>query len=215
MIFLLINYALGQLYGCEQTSDPLTCFVKNAQYTVVGTVLSTNANTPFGNPSDYGVQMAIRCMYASFTVPPSTGEGIVGNTVLVNGFGLPNGQCSSNVNHGSSANVGDIKIYFIYTGTIQPGLAAKQMTYSLQYPCTGGIPFSVSNLYKIGDILGSFPGNAINGTNFGSDPSCVIPPKVFSVSGVLTNSSGVTTTLSSGAESVSLFYFLSVILLAL
>ncbi|KAJ3260865.1 hypothetical protein HK103_007428 [Boothiomyces macroporosus] len=215
MIFLLLSNALGQLYGCEQTSDPVACFIKNSQYTVVGTVLSTDVGTPFGNPTNYGAKIAIRCMYASFTVPPSSGDGIVGNTVSVTGFGTPNGQCGTNINPGATANVGDTKIYFLYVATTQSGVAPKQMTYSLQNPCTGGIPFSVSNMYKIGDILASNPGNAINGSSFGSDPTCAIPPKSFNVSGVITNSSGVTTTISSGAIRTVPLAFLSVVLLVL
>ena len=48
--------------------DDVKCLTRAAQYTVVGTILSTNLGDPSSTatPGRYNATMAIRCMWASF-----------------------------------------------------------------------------------------------------------------------------------------------------
>ena len=65
--------------------DDVKCLTRAAQYTVVGTIVSTNLGDPTSTatPGRYNATMAIRCLWASFSSPVSPGTGLVNKQVLV------------------------------------------------------------------------------------------------------------------------------------
>ncbi|KAJ3268260.1 hypothetical protein HDV01_003234 [Terramyces sp. JEL0728] len=183
---LLIALASAQFTDrCGLPADN-TCLIKNAQYTFVGRVTS-NTITSGGSSSNYNATLAVSCMYASFSSPPSSGAGLVGNTITITGWGVPNPKCPNGL--GAAANVGDTNIYFINVAQRpQAGQSAQNIIYAVQDICVGGIPFNQANLQTVSNVLAANPGNAITGSTMGSDPSCTLPKADASVS----SSSGTT-----------------------
>ncbi|KAJ3260864.1 hypothetical protein HK103_007427 [Boothiomyces macroporosus] len=185
---LLIASASAQFTDkCGLPADN-ACLVKNAQYTFVGTVTS-NTISSGGSASNYNATLSVRCMFASFSSPPSSGEGLVGNTITVTGWGVPNPKCPNGL--GAAANVQDTNIYFINVAQRpQAGQSAQNIIYAVQDICVGGIPFNQANLQTISDVLAQNPGNAITGAAAGTDAACTLPKSSVSSSSSTTGSSG-------------------------
>ncbi|KNC99133.1 uncharacterized protein SPPG_05392 [Spizellomyces punctatus DAOM BR117] len=145
--------------------NDLPCFMTQAQYTILGTVVGNNANTPPGSAQNYNATIAVQCIYASFGNNRGQG-GFVGQQITVTGFGNPNQKCPNNM--GADAIPNNSSIFFIYVASSVPqgGLPI----FTVFNPCGGGIPYSPQNLQTLANSLAKFPQNAIAGA-----PNCALP----------------------------------------
>ncbi|KAJ3347165.1 hypothetical protein HDU91_006838 [Kappamyces sp. JEL0680] len=153
--------------NCPLPATP-ECLIENAQYTVVGTITSTNLGTPGTSSALYSAQMAISCVWASFSTPVSDGLGLVNQVINVtNWVGCPNGS-------GATANVNDSQIYLIYVAKAAPrGEPPANALFSVFSPCTGGI--ALSNNGVVAQVLANNPSNAISAANRGTNAFCTLP----------------------------------------
>ncbi|KAI8924524.1 hypothetical protein BC831DRAFT_394011, partial [Entophlyctis helioformis] len=160
--------------NCGLPADP-TCLIKNAQYTVVGTVMSTNlGSSPLATPGSYNATVAIRCLWGSFSSPPSPGTGLAGATVLVANFGFPKAGCPANT--GSQAVVNDTRIMFLYVAAPAPnGAPTSQAVFAVQDICVGGLPYNSANVQVVASVLEQFPSNKIPLANQGIQSQCALP----------------------------------------
>ncbi|KAI8826895.1 uncharacterized protein EV422DRAFT_490291, partial [Fimicolochytrium jonesii] len=141
--------------SCGTTGDP-TCLITTAQYTVLGTVISNNANTT-GSPTNYNATIDVSCVYASFGVSQGVGAGLADAKVLVSGFGDPYPGCPNNL--GASAPVNQTEIFFIYVAN-RVGQNATPF-YTIFNPCGGGLSNSTGNLEAIRSTLEKNPKNSV------------------------------------------------------
>ncbi|KND00641.1 uncharacterized protein SPPG_03767 [Spizellomyces punctatus DAOM BR117] len=165
--------ALAQLQVPNCLPTDVECFMTKAQYTVLGTITSNNANStdPGASPANYNATMLIQCVYASFGNNKGTGANMANNQLTVTGFGFPNPNCPPNT--GAQAIVNSSSIYFIYVATSVP--QGGMPIYTVFNPCGGGIPFSDENLNKLGAIVAKNPQNAIPPANQGNPAKCTLP----------------------------------------
>ncbi|KAJ8330189.1 hypothetical protein O5D80_001758 [Batrachochytrium dendrobatidis] len=189
LLTIMVNaqLALQPAPNCGLPAD-LKCLVTNAQYTVVGTVVSSTLNETGSSPTNYNATIAIRCVWASFTSPISPGAGLAGQQVLVANWGFPKQGCPSNT--GSRANVGDNHIYFIYVAASAPnGQGPAQAIYAVQDICVGGAAYTQDNINTVASVLKQYPSNAIATENIGG-ASCALPSVSPSSNGGSANTGG-------------------------
>ncbi|KAJ3281995.1 hypothetical protein HK104_011161 [Borealophlyctis nickersoniae] len=97
----------AQFPDCLPTD--VVCRVQKSQYTVLGTVVSVTSNT---TASDYNATVLIQCVYASVDPTVNTGANIIGQQVLITGFGPARAGCPSNT--GATVKVGTSYIFFLF-----------------------------------------------------------------------------------------------------
>ncbi|KAI8816266.1 uncharacterized protein EV422DRAFT_501409, partial [Fimicolochytrium jonesii] len=149
--------------------DDTKCFITTAQYTVLGSVVSNNANSsdPGASPAKYNATIQINCVYASFGSNKGTGANFLNQQVTVTGFGTPNAICPRNL--GVTANPNDKAIFFISVanGVPQGGIPI----FSVFNPCATSVPFTADNMQLLADTLSAYPQNVIPGST-----QCALPP---------------------------------------
>ncbi|KAI8897000.1 hypothetical protein BC833DRAFT_595331 [Globomyces pollinis-pini] len=156
--------------SCEPNDAP--CLIKNAQYTVLGTVSNTFIDAPGATISRFNATLMVHCVWTSFSNPISSGEGIAGNSILVANWGKPKVGCPKG--RGAEAPVGVTQIYFLNVA-VRPkaGVLPKDMIYSVQAICVGGIDPSEST--AVAKLMATSPKNRIDPANQGVDPRCQLP----------------------------------------
>lgn len=135
--------------SCQPNDVP--CLITSAQYTILGTVISNNAQTPPASAQDYNATIQIQCVYASAGTNRGPGTGMTGSQVLVTGFGTPNAKCPNGL--GADAAVNTSSIYWISIASATSG-PSQLPTYSVFNPCGGGIPFSQNAVQTLASVLG-------------------------------------------------------------
>lgn len=164
----LIVLAQGSTPSCAPT-DTLECFMTESQFTVLGTVLSTNLNTPgtTATQSNYNATVRVDCVFASFSDPISS---IVrgGQTYNVMRWGKPQVACGSG-NLGATATVNETKIFFFYIASRivdneNPVLGVFDL-------CTGGYLPTNQSLQDVSNVLNDNPANKLLTGN-----NCTLPP---------------------------------------
>ncbi|KAI8896992.1 hypothetical protein BC833DRAFT_595311 [Globomyces pollinis-pini] len=158
------------------------CLVRNAQYTVLGTVTNTFTNASGATPSRYNATLKVDCVWTSFSSPPSSGEGLAGSSLLVANWGKPKPQCPNG--GGADAPLNVTQIYFLNVA-VKPkaGVQPKDMIYSVQAICVGGVDASQST--AVASVMAGYPKNVISPSSQGNDAMCklVIPSNVGSAPG--------------------------------
>ncbi|KAL2914501.1 hypothetical protein HK105_206068 [Polyrhizophydium stewartii] len=183
--------------NCGLPADP-KCLITNAQYTVVGTVTSNTLNESTSTPANYNATVNIRCVWASFTSPPSTGEGLVGNNLLVANWGFPKAGCPANT--GAQAVVGANRILFLYVAaSAARGLPPSQNVFAVQDICVGGLDYNEANVKTVASVLNQYPSNAI-GAQFRGDSSCALPALSTTTAGGQASPTGSVTVPGNAAE---------------
>ncbi|KAJ3011257.1 hypothetical protein HKX48_006934 [Thoreauomyces humboldtii] len=150
--------------GCPVVGD-VNCLASTAQYTVLATVISNNANTT-ATPANYNATISISCVYTSAGANQGKGTGMIGSDLTVTGFGNPKAACPSGV--GADAIVGSTGIMFISVGqSVGPNVLPF---YTLFNPCGGAVANSTANLQTIRNVITANPTDSIvMGT-------CALPP---------------------------------------
>jgi hypothetical protein len=175
VVHFLLGAAIAQIElpsipNCGLPADP-ACLVRNAQYTVVGTITNTFMSETNASPNRFNATMNIRCVWSSFSSPVSPGQGLVGQNLLVTNFGTNSGRCPPGT--GALAAVNDTKIYFIYVARRPPANgAASQAIFGVQNICVGGI--DLANKAVVERVLADSPENRISDANRGSDAFCAL-----------------------------------------
>ncbi|KAH6562410.1 hypothetical protein BASA50_006511 [Batrachochytrium salamandrivorans] len=158
--------------NCGLPADP-KCLVMNAQYTVVGTVMSNTLGQPGSTPTNYNATIAIRCVWASFTSPMSPGLGLAGQQVTVANWGFPKTGCPANT--GSDAAIGANRIFFLYVAAPAPqGQGPDKAVYAVQDMCVGGVEYNSPNVNTVANVLNQYPNNAVATSNIGG-ANCTLP----------------------------------------
>ncbi|KAJ3053939.1 hypothetical protein HK097_003012 [Rhizophlyctis rosea] len=154
--------------SCKQ--DDLPCYVASAQYTVLGTVVSTNSNASPGTPSNYNATISIQCVYASYNTTLNTGANILGKNVLVTRFGQPRSQCPNG--GGATATPSQTAIFFVHVANTP----AHDTTPILSVfdICTGGVPNTDTSRQQIGTVLAKNPDYGFYGASRGG-ANCTLP----------------------------------------
>ncbi|TPX62335.1 hypothetical protein PhCBS80983_g00449 [Powellomyces hirtus] len=143
--------------GCA-VSD-IVCLSSTAQYTVLANVVSNNANStdPGASPAAYNATVSVSCVYGSFGSGMGTGDGLVGQQVLVTGFGNPRNACPGRI--GAEAPTNFTGIFFIYVANrVGQG---QQPVYTVFNPCGGPIVNSPANLLNLQSVLDKNPTNRL------------------------------------------------------
>jgi hypothetical protein len=147
----------------------IDCLVTHAQYTVLGTVLSTNLGDPTSRatPTQYNATMRIDCLWSSFSQPISSGAGLIGTSIVVTNWGSPKAGCP--VGFDSKAELNVTKIYYIYVA--KAGKSPAETIYGLNYVCVGGLSDSSEARLGIANVLQDYPSNDIRT----SSETCQLP----------------------------------------
>lgn len=220
LLSVVSNYVTGQT-GCALTD--VACLSSKAQFTVIGTVQSTNLNTTPGiSVNNYNASLYVQCVLASFSNPISSAAGLANQLVTVTRWGVNNPACPSG--KGSTAVVGTPYIYFIAISKAAPyGSSIGQALYTVQDPCAGGVPYNATNIQTISNLLATNPNNAVPASYVGTDPSCPLPAPTAtltlsigtsSTNVVLTNG-GVPTPSSPSQQLISLLTSVTVLITAI
>ena len=174
----------------------IDCLVKNAQYTLAATVLSTTQNST-GNPANYNATLAVQCLWATGQPGTATGMGIQGSSILVTSFGSNKVRHAiftyyihsemfflniyltrhqSNCPRGSNAEavVGNTRIYFIHVRSNLPR-TGENIIYSIVDVCVGGQEYNEANLKAISNVLEAYPSNRIDDRYRGPAQNCNLP----------------------------------------
>jgi hypothetical protein len=164
LLFLFNLCVYAQYNTCPLPADP-SCLMKNAQFTILGTILDNNFENPSymnrGTATNYNATVAVQCVWGSFTNPPANGYGLVNSQILVTGFGNPRAGCPP-TSSGSSANINSTQIMFVYYSYSTWGSTA---IYSLSSPCAGLVPYNSTNVQTVANVLASSTRNQITGAN--------------------------------------------------
>ncbi|RKO86264.1 hypothetical protein BDK51DRAFT_29759 [Blyttiomyces helicus] len=158
--------------GCQP--NDYTCYINKAQYTVLGTVVATNNGSTFpgtttpGTPSNFTAEINIQCVWASAS--GSSGANIIGQTVPVTGFGMPQSACT-NVNSGANATVNASSVFFLY---VQTGSSNPPVMSLFDHCYGGGTSYTPDILQRIAAQIAKTPTLAIPAANSGPS-QCALP----------------------------------------
>ncbi|KAJ3033396.1 hypothetical protein HK097_004859 [Rhizophlyctis rosea] len=181
--------------------------ITQAQYTVLGTVISTNVNQGnsttgvLASPQNYNATIQIQCVYASYNPSTNDGSNILSTSVTVTGFGSPRAACPNG--GGATATQNQSTIFFLFVANSPP--KGQTPVLSVFDICTGGVGYDPTNLARVGDVLALKPELAFYGAARGPQMCEVTglpkdgPPQGSSA--VPTGVANSDTQLPSGAES--------------
>jgi hypothetical protein len=182
------------------------CLVKNSQYTVVGTVLSTTIGNGTDTVSRFSIQLQVNCVWASF-IAVSDGIGLVGNTLTVANWGFPRSSCPRG--YGSNATVGQQGIFFIYVAKAAPrGAPPAQAIFAVTHICAG--PANLTDNAVVAQVLQDSvsPENTIPAQNRGTASFCTLPviqPETATTTDTSNTNGVVTQSSSMGVFALFLF----------
>ncbi|KAJ1555087.1 hypothetical protein HK096_009277, partial [Nowakowskiella sp. JEL0078] len=167
LVFSVVFAQNADYAKCQPPFD-INCFIQNAQFTVLGTVLSTNQNT--SSTTNYNATVSIGCVYyvSSAALKVRQHTGLIAQTILVTGWGRPNSLCQT-TGLGADAKPGDTKIMFLYVTSGTP--TGVVPVYSVFDVCQGGFANTTQYLSQISLAEQTKPDNTVN---LGS--SCALPP---------------------------------------
>lgn len=63
----------------------------------------------------------------------------------------------------------------VLTNRPPAGTAPKDILYSVQSICVGGVDFTDTNKQIVANVLNEYPSNQIPAENFGTEPGCALP----------------------------------------
>jgi hypothetical protein len=156
-------YAQGP--GCPGAPADLGCVVRNAQYTILGTVVSNDqARWPVG--SSYNATIRVGCVFASNDPKLSNGAGLIGQDIAVENFGAAS-SCPRSI---SEATVNATRIFHVFVRSIGP-----PRVFSVVDICSGGRPNTPENLQALSTYLAANAQYAIEGGNRGPAGTCSLP----------------------------------------
>ena len=152
----------------------VACLAKAAQYTIVGTVVTSGLNSPGASPYNYYATINVQCVLSSFSNPVLSGSGLVGQNITVANFGTNIKDCPPGA--GSTAVVGFPFFYFIDIAVPAAyGSSPSTALFEVQDICAGGVGYSNDKLQAISNLLASNPSNAISKAFSGSSALCQLP----------------------------------------
>ncbi|KAJ3033981.1 hypothetical protein HDV00_005600 [Rhizophlyctis rosea] len=174
LTLITLIYAQVDVPQC-QPSD-IDCFISKAQYTILGTTLSTNQNQGnsttgvIASAQNYNATVQIQCVYASANPTANDGSSILNQQVTVTGFGSPRSACT---NGGGATTVANTStIFFLFVSNSPP--KGQIPVLSVFDICTGGVPYNNDNIARVGQVLAKNPQQAFYGASRGPS-SCTIP----------------------------------------
>lgn len=132
MILIALLIQLVTAFDCTVPAET-SCLVKNAQYTILGTVVDNTVGRGNDTSKSYDASIAVQCVWSSF-VPgrvPGNGWGMADTIINVKGWGKPLPGCPNA--GGADATSGTTQIFFIF---IQEGeLGSKGAIYGVANRC--------------------------------------------------------------------------------
>jgi hypothetical protein len=146
----------------------MDCLVRNAQYTILGDVISNTRDTT-GTSLNYNATINIECLWATGQPGTTTGAGLQGSTITVTSFGdrIPNCPIGST----ADASIGSKKIFFIHVRSNLPR-PGDAVVYSIVDVCVGGQDYTLDNLKVISDTINAYPSNRIQDSLRGPVDRC-------------------------------------------
>ncbi|KAJ3046314.1 hypothetical protein HDV00_000128 [Rhizophlyctis rosea] len=162
----LLPFALGQP-ACK--ADDIPCYVTSAQYTILGNVVSSNANLPPGSSANYNATIAVKCVYASYNTTLNTGANILNESVVITRFGQSTSKCPTG--GGATATPGQTAIFFVHVANT-PALGTTPIL-SVFDVCTGGLNNTDSARQQIATVLAKSPDYGFYGAQRGAN--CTLP----------------------------------------
>lgn len=148
------------------TPDDIECIFISSQYTVYGTVLATNETV--ASSRDYNATISVNCGYFSFSDPKSDPKDLVGESILVTGFGDRHDKCPDSY-PGATVTAGENYLFFLYVNN--SASSDKNRIFSVTNPCGGPLALTSPLLKSIANNIVRYPNNVITSLNTATCPT--------------------------------------------